>query len=197
MATQHDSALLAQKHALNGTADSDYAAAKTEQDNLPPVMAARENPDYFEIDAYGFMKPAAKLHSLTASTLRGKGKIIVPPVLFYNKSQTEVMAAVHLGTDLCGHAGIVHGGMLATLLDEILACVAMPALPNKIGFTANLNIDYRKPLMADQWVILRGRLDRAEGRKAYVEAWIESVDGQTKYTEAKSLYVGPKIPFSG
>lgn len=73
----------------------------------------------------------------------------------------------------------------------------MPALPNKIGFTANLNIDYRKPLMADQWVILRGRLDRAEGRKAYVEAWIESVDGQTKYTEAKSLYVGPKIPFSG
>lgn len=67
MATQHDHALLEQKHALNGTADADYAAAKTEQDNLPPVLAARENPDYFEIDAYGFMKPAAKLHSLTAS----------------------------------------------------------------------------------------------------------------------------------
>lgn len=71
----------------------------------------------------------------------------------------------------------------------------MPALPNNIGFTANLNIDYRKPVKADQWVILRGRLERAEGRKAYVEAWIESADGQTKFTEAKSLYVGPKTPF--
>lgn len=33
------------------------------------------------------------------------------------------MAVVHLGSDLCGHIGIVHGGMIATLLDEILACV--------------------------------------------------------------------------
>ncbi|KAL1927369.1 hypothetical protein VTP01DRAFT_3998 [Rhizomucor pusillus] len=195
MATQQTNALLEQKQALSGTSPEAYEKAKAEQDNLAAVKAARESPDYFEIEAYGHLRGAAKLQSLTASTLRGVGKIVVPPVLFYNKDRTEVVAAVHLGTDLCGHAGIVHGGMLATLLDEILACVAMPALPNNIGFTANLNIDYRKPVKADQWVILRGRLERAEGRKAYVEAWIESADGQTKFTEAKSLYVGPKTPF--
>lgn len=48
---------------------------------------------------------------------------MVPPVVFYNKDRTEVTIVVHLGTDLCGHDGIVHGGMLATLLDEALALV--------------------------------------------------------------------------
>lgn len=55
-----------------------------------------------------------------------------------------------------------------------------------------MNIDYRQPLKADQWVVLRGHLDRIEGRKAYVQAWIESTDGETRYSEAKSLYIGPK-----
>ncbi|KAI8136726.1 HotDog domain-containing protein [Fennellomyces sp. T-0311] len=196
MSTQHATELLNQKHALLGATDEHFQAAKDEQDALAVVKAARESPDYFEFEAYGHLRDNAKVQSLTASTLRGKGKIVVPPVLFYNKARTEVLAAVHLGSDLCGHAGIIHGGMIATLLDEILACVAMPALPNNIGFTANLNIDYRKPLKADQWVVLRGKLDRAEGRKAYVEAWIESPDGKTKYSEAKSLYIGPKTPIA-
>ncbi|KAI7855905.1 HotDog domain-containing protein [Circinella umbellata] len=197
MSTQHATELFEQKQAFQGAAEEHYLAAKGEQDALAVVKAARESPDYFEIEAYGQLNIKGKAQSLTASTLRGKDKIIVPPVLFYNKDQTEVMAAVHLGKDLCGHPKIIHGGMIATLLDEILACVAMPALPNKIGFTANLNIDYRKPLAADQWVILRGKLDRAEGRKAYVKAWIESPDGETKYSEATSLYIGPKTPITG
>lgn len=100
-----------------------------------------------------------------------------------------------MGRSLCGHDGIVHGGMLATLLDEALACVAIPALPFNVGFTANLNIDYRLPVKADQWVVLRGKLVEQEGRKAWVEAWIESVDGKYKFTEAKSLYISPKTPF--
>lgn len=33
------------------------------------------------------------------------------------------MTVVHLGKALCGHDGIIHGGLLATLLDEVLALV--------------------------------------------------------------------------
>jgi acyl-coenzyme A thioesterase PaaI-like protein len=72
----------------------------------------------------------------------------------------------------------------------------MPALPNHVGFTANLNIDYRRPVKSDQWLVMRGRLDRSEGRKAFVEAWIESLDGATKFVEAKSLYISPKTPLA-
>ncbi|KAI9317097.1 HotDog domain-containing protein [Dichotomocladium elegans] len=194
MSTQHANELLEQKHALLEAPEGDIADARAHLDNLPVVRAARESSEWQEIEAYGHLKGNAKMQSLTASTLRGKGKVIIPPVLFYNKSKTEAFAVIHLGKELCGHAGIVHGGLIATLLDEILACVAIPALPYNFGYTANLNIDYRKPLKADQWVVLRGRLDRAEGRKAYVVASIESTDGNTKFSEAKSLYVGPKTP---
>ncbi|KAI9322211.1 HotDog domain-containing protein [Dichotomocladium elegans] len=165
---------------------------KSEQDNIPAIRAARESEDYIEVDPYSLMQEESRKQSMTATSLRGKDKIVVPPVLFYNKAMTEVVSAIHLGKNLCGHAGIIHGGMIATLLDEILGCVAFANLPKRVGFTANLNIDYRNPLPADQWVVLRGRLDRVEGRKAFVEAWIESVDGETRYSEAKSLYIGPK-----
>lgn len=72
----------------------------------------------------------------------------------------------------------------------------MPSLPNYVGFTANLNIDYRRPVKSDQWLVMRGRLDRAEGRKAFVEAWIENLQGDIKYVEAKSLYISPKSPLA-
>ncbi|KAI8082761.1 HotDog domain-containing protein [Halteromyces radiatus] len=177
--------------------DHDHVTlAKEERDNLDIVKEARNNPDLIEIEAYGHLKGSALLNNLTASTLRAKGRIIVPPVVFYNQSRTETMIVVHLGTELCGHDGIIHGGLLATVLDEALALVAMPALPNYVGFTANLNIDYRRPVKSDQWVVLRGRLDKAEGRKAWVEAWIESLDGNTKFVEAKSLYISPKSPLA-
>ncbi|CAO3630594.1 unnamed protein product [Cunninghamella echinulata] len=196
MATQHHEALLEQKQVLSGAYHEHTELGKQELDNLDIVKNARENPDLFEMEAYSQLKGSAKLNSLTASTLRGKGKIIVPPVVFFNQNRTEVMIVCHLGKELCGHEGIIHGGMLATLLDECLACVAMPSLPNYVGFTANLNIDYRKPVKSNQWVVLKGKLNKVEGRKAYVEAWIEDIEGQHKFVEATSLYISPKSPLA-
>lgn len=49
--------------------------------------------------------------------------------------------------------------------------------------------------MSDQWVVLKAKLDKCEeGRKAYVSANIQSLDGQSIYTEATSLYISPKAP---
>lgn len=49
--------------------------------------------------------------------------VIVPPVMFYNKTYTELVSVLHLGKNMCGHDGIIHGGMAATILDEGLASV--------------------------------------------------------------------------
>lgn len=54
--------------------------------------------------------------------------IIIPPVMFYNKTYTELTSVLHLGKNICGHDGIVHGGLAATILDEALACVVSLAL---------------------------------------------------------------------
>ncbi|CAO0797871.1 unnamed protein product [Mucor circinelloides] len=168
--------------------------AEIERDNLDIVKKNRADPAIVEYEAYSHSSASEKKHSLTFSTLRGPGMIIVPPLMFYNKTYTELTSVLHLGENICGHDGIIHGGLAATILDEGLACVAVPALPNMFGFTANLNINYRKPIMSNQWVVMKAKLDKSEDRKAYVSAWIESLDGQTVFTEATSLYVSPKVP---
>ena len=43
--------------------------------------------------------------------------------------------------------------------------------------TATLNIAYKKPTFADQYVVLRSELTKSKGRKAWVKGTIEDVEG--------------------
>jgi len=61
------------------------------------------------------------VNSLTAGALRGPGKLAIAPLIRSRKDESEIIAFVHVGRGLCGHDGIIHGGLLATLLDETLA----------------------------------------------------------------------------
>lgn len=60
-------------------------------------------------------------HSLSGYALRGPGKFAVPPLVFATHDKTEQVFFMHLGSGLCGHEGVVHGGLLGTVLDESLA----------------------------------------------------------------------------
>lgn len=61
------------------------------------------------------------MNSLTAGALRGPGKLGVIPLIRGKKDESESVVFIHVGRGLCGHDGIIHGGLLATLLDEALA----------------------------------------------------------------------------
>ncbi|KAI3483027.1 hypothetical protein L1887_54147 [Cichorium endivia] len=111
-------------------------------------------------------------HNLTAGSLRGPGMVAVPPLVFTKTgvgaeqlggAEGDSTILLHLGRSVCGHDGIVHGGMLATVCDEALARTAMYNLPGKIGVTARLEIDYRKPTMAHQFIVLQTELVEKKG----------------------------------
>ncbi|GAB5592912.1 hypothetical protein Unana1_07812 [Umbelopsis nana] len=178
------------------TDEEHIARLETEMAALPIVNKLRSDPNITEVVAYGHLTPSAYQHSLTASTLRGRGKIAIRPLKFFNQDKTECYMICHLGRSLCGHDGIIHGGMLGTLLDEHLAYVTLPGLPNHTGFTAHLEVNYRAPVKADQWVIVGGKRDSVEGRKAWADAWIEDIEQKVKYTEARALYVSPRQPLA-
>lgn len=126
----------------------------------------------------------------------GKDKIVVPPVSWNEEGGKSMVSILYIGTDLCGHQGIVHGGLLATILDEGLARCCFPALPNKIAMTANLNINYRAPAPTDSFVVLRAKTTNVEGRKAWVEGHIETLveEGEkpTVLVEASALFIEPR-----
>jgi acyl-coenzyme A thioesterase PaaI-like protein len=167
--------------------------------NHPLSVHLRQDPSMSESRPHMRIPPAMRPHNLTGGVLAGPGKIEVPPLNFNdNKSALPTMTQIlYLGSSLCGHPGIVHGGLLATILDEGLARACFPALPNKIGVTASLKIDYRSPCPAGSYVVLRAETTKVEGRKAWVKGWIEVLgDGVeatgVKVVEAEALFIEPK-----
>ncbi|KAI1339553.1 Adenylylsulfate kinase-domain-containing protein [Xylariaceae sp. FL0016] len=147
-------------------------------DSHPLTKEMRSKEDFHEARPHMKIPEAYRPHNLTGGTLLGPGKIVVPPVAFAEEGGKALVSISYLGHELCGHPGIVHGGLLATLLDEGLARCCFPALPHKMGVTANLNINYRAPAKADQYVVLRATTTKVEGRKAWVEGRIETLVGE-------------------
>ncbi|KAL8766542.1 MAG: hypothetical protein Q9209_006685 [Squamulea sp. 1 TL-2023] len=144
--------------------------------NHPLSQRLRSDPEWTESRPHLGMPPAMRQHSLTASTLMGDTKIPVPPLMFAKGDKGEELVAIsYLGADLCGHVGIIHGGMLATMLDEGLARCCFAALPSKVGVTARLEIDFRRPTKCEGFVVLKARTVKVEGRKAWVKGRVETL----------------------
>ncbi|KAK4048116.1 Bud site selection protein, Revert to axial protein 1 [Microbotryomycetes sp. JL201] len=164
------------------------AAAATPQVNQ--AGADNDIPKWTESRPYAATPPGP--HSLSGYTLRGPGKFAVPPLVFTSRDKRKAVFVVHLGSGLCGHEGIVHGGLLGTVLDESLGRTALIALPTNIGVTATLELSYKKPTFANQFVVIRTELVELKGRKAWVRGHIEDLDGQV-LVEAKALFVEPRM----
>ncbi|MCJ1311486.1 hypothetical protein MMC25_005158 [Agyrium rufum] len=182
--------------------------------DCPLSKALRANPDFVESRPHLRYPPSIYERMLTGGTLTGPHRIWVPPLTFSEKGGKSIVVISYLGKDLCGHPGVVHGGMLATMLDEGLARCCFEALPNKVGMTASLKVDYRKPCKAESYLVLRAWTTKVEGRKAWVRGRIEempvegveglinggygktgneeSVEGGIVFVEAEALYVEPR-----
>ncbi|KAK0540715.1 hypothetical protein OC835_000532 [Tilletia horrida] len=165
-------------------------AAEVEQEHLPHWIMTRPYITY---------PPIKATHSMTAGSLRGPGKIAVPPLVL-SKTEAGAIAEggeageslifVHLGRSLCGHDGVIHGGMLCTIADEALARTAFYALPNGVAVTAKLEVEFKKPVRANQFVCTRAKVTELKGRKAFVEGQIEDLEGNV-LAKARGLFIEP------
>lgn len=175
----------------------DDFAAKIESyiQSHPLTQSLRASHVYVESRPHLRLPETHRKHSLTAGTLRGPGLIPVPPLVFCEEGK-KLVSISYLGTDICGHIGVVHGGLLATLMDEGMAKCCFSALPNKIGFTARLTVNYRAPAPAGSFVVMKAEVAKVEGRKAWVKARIETlgegVEGGKVLAEGEGLFVEPK-----
>ena len=180
--------------------DEKTAAIDRHINNHPLSQKLRADPEFTESRPHMRMPAEIRKHSLTSGTLLGPTKIPVPPLAFVREGD-EFVSITYLGTDLCGHVGIVHGGMLATMVDEGLARCCFAALPNRIGVTASLTLNYRSPAKAGSYVVLKAKTTKVEGRKAWVEGRIETLgEGEepgTVLVEATGLFVEPKYAAVG
>ena len=92
-----------------------------------------------------------------------------------------------LGPVYEGPPGLVHGGVCALLLDQLLGEVATNQL-SLPKFTGTITLKYLRgtplgPLRAEAWV------DRVEGHKTYARGFL--ADGQGPTVEAEGVFIMP------
>ena len=89
-----------------------------------------------------------------------------------------------------GFAGVLHGGILAALLDETLAWTAM-MLEGQYVVTANLELKYRKPAPTDAPYELRGKVDERRGRRLKLSG--SAAVGGAIVAEASGLFIATEV----
>jgi acyl-coenzyme A thioesterase PaaI-like protein len=75
-----------------------------------------------------------------------------------------------------GGNSAVHGGVLPMLFDWLFGMIVRAA-NRPISRTAYLHVDYRKVTPINQPLVIRGRVDSVEGRKAFVSGELTDDDG--------------------
>lgn len=91
-----------------------------------------------------------------------------------------------------GHPGIVHGGFVGLFLDEVMAKVLKGM--GLRGMTANLNVDFKKPVRAARPLALCAVLERMEGRKAFLLGTVCDAEEGTVLAEGRALYITRTAP---
>jgi len=81
-------------------------------------------------------------------------------------------------------SGIVHGGMVALMLDEAVGWASRHA--GHPGVTGRLEVRYRQPLKLGERVRVSGRVDRIRRTLIYASARIERVADRSTVAEASA-----------
>jgi acyl-coenzyme A thioesterase PaaI-like protein len=139
-------------------------------------------------------------HHLLHNSLKGEGKV-EHYRLFIAPDLRSIRAEITLGHQVCGHPSIVHGGTLAAVFDDTFGALFVASRLGN-GFTANLSVNYRKPVLAGTPLVLEGRIDRVEVGKSgsrkvfFVGTLRNSVVPETVYTEATAIFIVKSVPSS-
>jgi uncharacterized protein (TIGR00369 family) len=70
-----------------------------------------------------------------------------------------------LGPRYGGGAGFAHGGIIAVLLDEAMGKISK--LSDEQAVTAELSVEYRKPVPIDEEILVEGWQEDAKGRNRF------------------------------
>ena len=105
---------------------------------------------------------------------------------FYETEPGEVFTTLTVPEHFQGYPGIVHGGVVASILDEATGRSFIQGDPPKFYVTARLNIRYRKPVPIGQKLVIRGHAGKDMGRIATATGEICDQNG-TVLAEAEAV----------
>lgn len=122
---------------------------------------------------------------------------------FYNQPEsesgviTQINTLVSLGYAVNGFPHVAHGGIVATLIDEIMGLLL---IVNKrrladvgAAVTAYLNIRYLNPVPTPSTVLVSASLKEISGRKIFLEATVQD-SGEVALARGEALWIRVSQP---
>ena len=122
------------------------------------------------------------------NTVVGHRNPVAPPLHVQTSSDGRAWASFRLNALYEGPPGLVHGGVSALVLDQMLGEAA--AAGNAPGMTGRLTLSYRRPtplgdLSAEAWIV------QVNGIKTTVKGHLKDADGNPT-VEAEGLFILPR-----
>ncbi len=97
---------------------------------------------------------------------------------FYDNGEDEVCSDYTVAARYQSYPGIVHGGILASILDEVIGRVAMIGDHHHFMVSVRLQVLYRHPVPIETALKIRGRIIRLRGRLGKARGEIILPDGK-------------------
>jgi uncharacterized protein (TIGR00369 family) len=87
----------------------------------------------------------------------------------------RIKGLFRVGAEYQGAAGFVHGGIIATLLDEVMAKVSR--FSSEHAVTAELTVEYKRPVPVDEEIVVEGWEVKVSDRNRFREGEIRDASG--------------------
>ena len=162
--------------------DDEVRAVQAEVEALTARLRARQ------LDgAYGVRFSSGGRGRPWGNPVVGLRNAAAPPVVVEHDASGRAWATFHLGAAFEGPPGLVHGGVSAMILDQMLGEAA--GAGGKPGMTGTLTLRYRRgtplgDLRAEAWI------ERSEGIKTWAHGRLMDAEGVT--VEAEGLFILPR-----
>jgi uncharacterized protein (TIGR00369 family) len=96
---------------------------------------------------------------------------------FTDNGVDEVRVVHRVPEKYQGYPGVVHGGIVAAMLDETAGRTSMIGDSNRFMMTGRMEIKYRQPVPTETELILVGHMVKDRGRVAQAHSEIRLPDG--------------------
>ena len=138
---------------------------------------------------------------MTSEVVTATGRYVVSPHACFACGELNahgLQLVLHVDGGMCwteltlrpefqGWEGIAHGGIVATILDEVMGWALAAA--DAWGFTAKMSIDYRRPVPVGTRIRGEGRLVERRKRLLTMTARLLDADTGVVLATADALYV--------
>jgi acyl-coenzyme A thioesterase PaaI-like protein len=109
----------------------------------------------------------------------------------FERIDNTVRATFHPRPDYHGFADLLHGGIVAAALDEIMAWTAI-LVEETMVMTGTLDLRYRKPARSTSTFDLVGELEQRRGRRLQISGTL--IDDDIVIAQANGLFIAVEDP---